>query len=84
MWFDQNEWDVLKLHGLHAKLNKVFTEPWQQKIQQEEAKQARHARYEKILGQDTYLRIRDVKAWVVQHPHGNVLMEYLNNDFDLE
>src|SRR5262245_47838343 len=32
VWFDQNEWQVLKARQLHDKVNMFFTEPWQRKL----------------------------------------------------
>jgi Zn-finger nucleic acid-binding protein len=80
VWFDLDEWEVLKAHHMHDKVNLFFTESWQQKLRQEET----HRRFEHIyldrFGLEDYAEIKRIRAWIRQHPHGEGLLAYLTDE----
>ncbi|MCL4211593.1 MAG: zf-TFIIB domain-containing protein, partial [Phycisphaerales bacterium] len=79
VWLDRDEWEVLRRQGLHRDLHRVFSEPWQLRLRQEEAQQALEAIYERKLGTEVYHEIRRIRAWIDGHPERSTLLAYLKD-----
>ena len=62
VWFDKNEWEVLKAHNLHGLVNMFFTKPWQQKLKTEETRKRFETMYLDRFGADDYAEIKRVNA----------------------
>ena len=80
VWFDKNEWHILKEHNLHQQVNVFFTEPWQKKLRQEEARRRFEKMYLDKFGQADYAEIKRIKQWLTEHPRGVGLLAYLMDD----
>jgi Zn-finger nucleic acid-binding protein len=82
IWFDQNEWDILKEHDLHDELNLIFTQPWQEKIRKIESHLFFEMMYQSRFGND-YAEIKRIRAWLENHPQKTNLIAYLldNNPY---
>ncbi|MFN8455635.1 MAG: zf-TFIIB domain-containing protein [Anaerolineae bacterium] len=80
IWFDQNEWQVLKARHLHHQVNLFFTEAWQQKLRTAETRQRFEKMYLDRFGADDYTEIKRIRAWLSAHPHRPGLMAYLADD----
>lgn len=76
MWFDRNEWEVLKKHGLHD-VHKIFSEIWQHQVLSEEQAKARERLYLDKFGPDDYARASEIKGWIDGHPLKSELRAFL-------
>src|SRR5581483_993243 len=68
IWFDANEWEVLRGLNLHTNLHLVFSSAWQAEV----AKQEREAQHDDLLrqklGDADFAEIKRIKAWLDAHP----------------
>ncbi len=80
VWFDQNEWQLLKLHGMHHKVNQFFTEPWQRKLREEETRRRFERMYTDKFGSDDYAEVQRIKGWLTSHSQGSGLIAYLTDE----
>jgi Zn-finger nucleic acid-binding protein len=79
VWFDQNEWQMLKSRNLHHQVNTFFTEPWQRKLREEEMRRRFEKMYREKFGAEDYARIKEIRAWLVEHSQGMSLLAYLTD-----
>lgn len=84
LWFDRNEWEVLKKRNLHDDINSILTAFWQA----EALKEDRKKRLERIntnkFGADDYAEIKRIRAWLDGHPKKQELLAYLTDENPLE
>jgi Zn-finger nucleic acid-binding protein len=78
IWFDRNEWLVLKAHGLHDHLHQVATEPWQAEVRREETRAHLEALYRKRYGAD-YDEVVRVRRWLGAHPERQSILAFLTD-----
>lgn len=79
VWFDQHEWDALKIRGWHKQVNAFFTRAWQENIREEEVRARLDKMYEERFGAEDYGRIREIRQWLTEHPKGIYLLAYLTD-----
>lgn len=79
VWFDKDEWAVLKDMNLHDEVYKIFTQSWQKKVRIELSHQHLSQHYQHKFGSEDYAKIRALKAWLIAHPESSALLAYLNN-----
>jgi Zn-finger nucleic acid-binding protein len=77
IWFDQNEWEIMKSRNLHDDVHLVFSEPWQSAIREEEHKAAMDDIWREQLGETDLSEIRRIKTWLDKHPKSGELRAYL-------
>ena len=77
MWFDANEWDVLKGRNMHDDVHKIFSEVWQRQVRDEEHQAAMEAFYKDKFGADGYQKAQEIKDWIDTHPHKAELRAFL-------
>lgn len=77
VWLDKNEWEALKAADLHDEINKVFTKPWQRRIEDETTAGKLEEMYLKKFGEGDYQKIKDIRKWLQEHPNRNVLIAFL-------
>ena len=77
MWFDANEWEVLKGKNLHDDVHKIFSEIWQRQIRDQEHQAAMEAFYKEKFGEDGYRKAQEIKDWIDAHPHKAELRAFL-------
>lgn len=77
VWFDKNEWGILKAADLHDEINKVFTRPWQNQIGEDEMTKKFEKIYLERFGLEDYDKIREIRAWLAENPNRNTLLAYL-------
>ncbi len=80
VWLDKNEWNLLLARNLQDKLNLLFTEPWQARLREEEARSALDRLYLEKFGAQDYARIRDMWAWLKDHPQRTMILAFLSSD----
>lgn len=79
IWFDRNEWETLKLKNLHRQVHLFFTDVWQQKLRNEVMRRRLAKMYSDKWGAETYQIIKDMRAWLNQHPQRDSLLAYLTD-----
>jgi Zn-finger nucleic acid-binding protein len=79
IWFDKNEWEILKSRNLHDDVHFIFSAAWQNRIRQEEQQELYEERVETLLGPQDYERVRAFKSWAAEHSKRNTIMAYLAN-----
>lgn len=77
MWFDANEWEVLKGRNLHDDVHKIFSEVWQKQVRDEEHLAAMEAFYKEKFGEGGYQKAQEIKTWIETHPHNAELRAFL-------
>jgi len=77
VWLDKNEWESLKAADLHDEINKIFTKPWQQHVEDATAAGKLEALYLKKFGESDYQKIRETRAWLLNNPNRSALIAFL-------
>jgi Zn-finger nucleic acid-binding protein len=85
MWFDKNEWEVLKRRNLHDDLHSILTAFWQAEALKEERKKRLEQMYLSKFGADDYAEIKRIRTWLDTHQKKHELLSYLldENPFGL-
>lgn len=78
VWFDKNEWKVLKSRNLHEEIHSIFTTEWQNQIQKEERAKHFEESYIQKLGQD-YPKIKEFKEWLDDHRRRSSILAFLSD-----
>lgn len=79
MWFDRNEWDVLKSRNLHGSAHTIFSPVWQRKVHEQERLTRAERRWEKLLRENDLAEIKRIKAWLEAHPQRELLFSFLRS-----
>jgi Zn-finger nucleic acid-binding protein len=79
VWFDQNEWEVLKQQDLHDRVHLFFTAPWQSELRREAARRRMDEIYLKRFGEQLYSEIKRLRRWVDEHPRRAEVLAFLND-----
>jgi Zn-finger nucleic acid-binding protein len=80
IWFDKHEWDALVERNWHDNINEFFTRPWQDDIHAAETWNHMDRLYRDKLGAEDYERIKQVRAWLREHPRWSMLLAFLQAD----
>jgi Zn-finger nucleic acid-binding protein len=84
LWFDKNEWQVLKRHGLHEEVHFIFSAAWQAQVAKADKTRAYEERLQRLLGTEEFARAVEVRQWLQAHPHRNSLLAFLSQPDDGE
>lgn len=77
VWFDKNEWDILKARNLHDEVHLIFSQPWQAAIRAEEHEAAMEKIWRDQIGPSDLSEIRRIKNWLAKHPKSAELYAFL-------
>jgi Zn-finger nucleic acid-binding protein len=77
IWFDENEWEVLKNRNLHYEIHKIFSEVWQTGVRAEAHEKYLRNLYVDKFGKEDYGKIEEIKNWLERHPLKHELYAYL-------
>lgn len=83
IWFDANEWEILKSRNLHDDVHVMFSDVWQARIAQEEHAQEQERIQTKKFGADDLDEVRRIKAWLAGRPLRYELHALLHPDHDV-
>jgi Zn-finger nucleic acid-binding protein len=82
IWCDRGEWDMLEKLGLHAVIEKLFSNEWQGRVREiSQYEQERRATIDK-LGEDLAARVFELAEVLASHPNGDFGVAYLMRRFD--
>ena len=79
IWFDRNEWDVLKSRNLHDTINSIFTAPWQSEVEREHRRKEAELSSLNKFGAEDYAEMKRIRRWLNQHPRREEILAYLSN-----
>ncbi|MCP4542602.1 MAG: zf-TFIIB domain-containing protein [Chloroflexi bacterium] len=79
VWFDRDECKYLRLQGEHDQVRTFFTKAWQAKIKEKEAMEWMRNVHLERFGEADYAKIREIRAWLWQHPNQATLTAYLTD-----
>jgi Zn-finger nucleic acid-binding protein len=79
IWLDKGEWELLKQKGVADKLNQIFSEEWQNRIQKRRHRNTVDARYTQQFGEESYSRLKLVRSWLEEQSEENrmLMLSYL-------
>lgn len=77
IWLDKGEWELLKAENIAGSLNKVVTQVWQNQIREDSAIENFKEIYANKFSNEDYTQLKEVKAWLDQHPQKHDLRAYL-------
>lgn len=77
LWFDSNEWQVLKSRNLHDDVHFVFSGAWQYRVREDERAESVEQRLLRMLGEADLGEARRIKAWIDAHPQRELLRSFL-------
>lgn len=77
LWFDANEWDLLKQRNLHDDVHYIFSASWQLRAQREEEAKQRDARLLRQLGQADFAEVTRMRNWLDGHARRSAILAYL-------
>lgn len=78
VWMDKSEWGLLKREGLAYQLNSIFSDVWQAKIREARAETVFEKNYERIFGNQTYMKLKQIREWLYSQENPHLLLAYLN------
>ena len=78
VWLDKNEWKVLKSRNLHDEIHFMFSAPWKNKIKREELEKRIDKLIKENLGEEDYLKVKEITGWVKEHSKKSEIMAYVN------
>lgn len=77
IWFDTNEWEVLKKRNLHDDIHAIFTAPWQAEAVKDVTRRRLEQIYVSKFGREEYDEVKRVRAWLDGHPRKQEILAYL-------
>jgi len=77
LWIDNGEWQLLQSLGLINKLSSILSDPWQSNIRKQDHESSYESRYEKLLGEKEYSKIREFRDWLRKHKHIIEIKNYI-------
>jgi Zn-finger nucleic acid-binding protein len=80
IWFDHNEWEVLKGRNLHDEVHYFFSEAYQAGIFKEEHAAIRRKALAERFGEQDFAEILRIKRWIDGHPKRRELLAFLLNE----
>lgn len=83
IWFDKNEWAIIKGHGLDSDINKIFGLHWQNEILKQKLTLGKEKILENIFGKEELEELKRVKKWIYEHKNSAEIMAFLTNKLEL-
>lgn len=79
VWFDQGEWRAIRSRDLHRQVHLFFSDMWQDDLKEKETRRRFEKVYRDRFGDEDYARIKEIRAWLEQHPQRGALIAYLSD-----
>lgn len=78
VWLDSGEWQLLRELELHTHLPRIFTDAWQRNLRVQQREMHLKENYRKRLGDETFSKADDFKAWLECQPERTQIIQYLS------
>jgi Zn-finger nucleic acid-binding protein len=72
LWFDRNEWEVLRARKLLEEIHLIFSATRQQRFRREDL-------FRRNQGEQDFAETMRIKAWLASHTHRGEILAYLQN-----
>lgn len=79
IWFDKNEWEILKDKNLHDEIHFIFSAHWQKAAREEQYEINRENRLKDLIGESDFVKSKEFKDWLKKHDEKVQILGYLNN-----
>lgn len=79
IWFDKNEWEILKQKKLHDEVHVIFSQEWQENILEDEIRKNIEEEYLNIFGEKDFEELKRIKKWITEHPEKSSIISFLCN-----
>jgi Zn-finger nucleic acid-binding protein len=76
VWFDRDEWEVLKARRLHDDFHRFFTDAWRQKVLRDETRARNEKIFREKFGPD-YDKIMGMKSYIESHPLKPIILAFI-------
>jgi Zn-finger nucleic acid-binding protein len=70
LWFDRNEWEVLRGRNLVEEIHLIFSATTQQRFRREDS-------FRRSLGEQNFAAVMRIKAWLGPHEHRGEILAFL-------
>ena len=80
IWFDAAEWEQTGAVVPLARVQHVFNDSYQRRLNQELAQRSHEAHCRGLVGDEAYERATSFRDWVNAHPRADVLRAIVNDD----
>lgn len=77
LWFDKNEWELLKVRNLHDEINEFVTSTYQKKMREESSRNKIEQIYRDRFGEKNYNELIRLKNWIDTHPLKSAIMAFI-------
>lgn len=77
VWFDAQEWEVIRSKNLHDKVNTFFTRAWQTTIRHEAVNRRLDDMFRRRLGDVDYRRVTAFKSWLDSQSAKSSILAFL-------
>lgn len=82
IWFDANEWQILRDRNLHDDVHFVFSAAWQADVVRQERDAQRERLMAQKLGEADWAEIKRIRAWLDAHAKRSELYAALMHDVE--
>lgn len=79
VWFDENEWELLKSRNLHDEIHRIFSRPWQDSVKKEEQEKRYETIVCNIVGDEDFEKVKEFKLLIKNHKAKSTILAFLNN-----
>jgi Zn-finger nucleic acid-binding protein len=80
VWFDRNEWDILRARKMHADVHLIFSDSWQNSIKEEDHAASMESIWSHQFGAADFAEIKRIRNWIESHPKKAEIYAYLMYD----
>lgn len=77
IWFDRDEWAVLKVRNLHDDAHFIFSRSWQDQVLRQEREESRERWFERTLGAEDFQKVREFRDWIQKQEHRSAVVRYI-------
>jgi Zn-finger nucleic acid-binding protein len=81
IWFDKNEWEILKSRNLHDDVHFIFSAAWQERLHEEETRENLEQEYLELFGEKDFTEIKNFKKWLDSHPQKSAILGLLESNY---
>lgn len=75
LWFDRNEWEVLRGRNLVEEIHLIFSATTQQRFRLEDS-------FRRSLGEQDFAEVLRIKEWLTPHQHRGEILAFLQRSED--
>jgi Zn-finger nucleic acid-binding protein len=78
IWFDHNEWEILRGMNLHDEIHFIFSSHWQSAARREGVEEHRATALRKLIGDAGFSQVSAFRTWLQSQEQRVSILGYLN------